>query len=51
MAAAERRRRHEALRDVVRTNDIARWITRQVQDIRDLAATPGQRAGSELRAG
>ncbi|MEP6753432.1 MAG: trehalose-6-phosphate synthase [Candidatus Dormiibacterota bacterium] len=51
MAVAERRRRHEALRDVVRTNDIARWITRQVQDIRDLAANPGQRAGAELRAG
>jgi trehalose 6-phosphate synthase len=51
MAVAERRRRHEGAREVVRTNDIARWITRQVQDIRDLAATPGLRAGSELRAG
>ena len=45
MSAAERHRRHEAAREVVRTNDIARWITRQVQDIRDLAATPGLRAG------
>jgi trehalose 6-phosphate synthase len=45
MGVEERRRRHEAARDVVRTNDIARWITRQVQDIRDLAATPGLRAG------
>jgi trehalose 6-phosphate synthase len=45
MGAAERRQRHEAARDVVRTNDIARWITRQVQDIRDLAAIPGLRAG------
>ena len=51
MGAAERRRRHEAARDVVRTNDIARWITRQVQDIRDLTATPGLRVGPELRAG
>src|SRR4029077_622375 len=45
MAGEERRKRHDAARDVVRTNDIARWITRQVQDIRDLVATPGQRAG------
>ncbi len=45
MGAAERRRRHEAAREVVRTNDIARWIPRQVQDIRDLASVPGLRAG------
>jgi len=43
MAAEERRKLHEGARDVVRTNDIARWITRQVQDIRDLVAVPGQR--------
>jgi len=45
MSSEERRRRNEAARMVVRTNDIARWITRQVQDIRDLVATPGLRAG------
>jgi trehalose 6-phosphate synthase len=45
MGAEERSRRNEAAREVVRTNDIARWITRQVQDIRDLAASPGLRAG------
>jgi trehalose-6-phosphate synthase len=45
MSVEERRRRNAAAREVVRTNDIARWITRQVQDIRDLAATPGLRAG------
>jgi trehalose 6-phosphate synthase len=45
MAAEEKRRRNEAAREVVRQNDIARWITRQVQDIRDLAAAPGLRAG------
>src|SRR2546425_2110788 len=45
MSSEERRRRKEAARAVVRTNDIARWITRQVQDIRDLASTPGLRAG------
>ncbi len=48
MSAEERRRRNQGARDVVRTSDIARWITRQVQDIRDLAATPGMR--HELRA-
>jgi trehalose 6-phosphate synthase len=45
MGVDEKRRRNEGARDVVRTNDIARWITRQVQDIRDLAAAPGLRAG------
>ena len=45
MSAEEKKKRNEAAREVVRTNDIARWITRQVQDIRDLAATPGLRAG------
>ena len=45
MSSEDRRRRNEGARDVVRSNDIARWITRQVQDIRDLAASPGMRAG------
>jgi trehalose 6-phosphate synthase len=45
MTGEQRRKRNDAARDVVRTNDIARWITRQVQDIRDLVATPGLRAG------
>ena len=45
MSAEEKRRRNAAAREVVRTNDIARWITRQVQDIRDLASQPGLRAG------
>lgn len=45
MGAEERRRRNEGAREVVRTSDIARWITRQVQDIRDLASSPGMRAG------
>ena len=45
MGLDEKRRRNEGAREVVRTNDIARWITRQVQDIRDLAAEPGLRAG------
>jgi trehalose 6-phosphate synthase len=45
MSGEERRKRNAAAREVVRTNDIARWITRQVQDIRDLVATPGLRAG------
>ncbi|HSP09978.1 MAG TPA: trehalose-6-phosphate synthase [Candidatus Dormibacteraeota bacterium] len=45
MSAEERRRLNEGAREVVRVNDIARWITRQVQDIRDLAAIPALRAG------
>jgi trehalose 6-phosphate synthase len=45
MSAEEKRTRNDGAREVVRTNDIARWITRQVQDIRDLAATPRMRAG------
>src|SRR5207247_550670 len=45
MGLDEKRRRNEGAREVVRTNDIARWITRQVQDIRDLVAAPGLRAG------
>ncbi len=45
MRVEERRRLNEGARDVVRTGDIARWITRQVQDIRDLTASPGLRAG------
>jgi len=45
LSSEERRKRNEAAREVVRTNDISRWITRQVQDIRDLVAVPGLRAG------
>ncbi len=45
MSGEGRRKRNQGARDVVRANDIARWITRQVQDIRDLVAMPGLRAG------
>jgi len=34
---------NEAAREVVRANDIARWISNQVQDLRDLVA-PGRAA-------
>ena len=44
MSADERRHRNEGARDIVRSNDISRWISRQIQDIRDLAAPPGMRA-------
>jgi len=40
MPAEERHRMNDGARDVVRTNDIARWISTQVQDLRDLASTP-----------
>src|SRR5438552_4238091 len=36
MAADDRHRMNEGARAVVRTNDIARWISNQVQDLRDL---------------
>jgi trehalose 6-phosphate synthase len=44
MSVDERRRMNDGARDVVRANDISRWISRQVQDVRDLVATPGLRA-------
>ena len=39
MSPDERKHLNDGAREVVRTNDIARWISRQVQDIRDLVAT------------
>ncbi|TMB98739.1 MAG: trehalose-6-phosphate synthase [Chloroflexi bacterium] len=39
MSDEERRRLNDGVREVVRTNDIARWISRQVQDLRDLVAS------------
>jgi trehalose 6-phosphate synthase len=44
MALEDRRRLNERARNVVRTNDIARWISNQVQDLRDLIAPAGRRA-------
>jgi trehalose-6-phosphate synthase len=41
MASEERHRMNDAAREVVRANDIARWISNQVQDLRDLVA-PGK---------
>jgi trehalose 6-phosphate synthase len=38
MPLEERRAMRERARDVVRTSDIARWISNQVQDVRDLVA-------------
>jgi trehalose 6-phosphate synthase len=40
LGAEERHRMNERAREVVRTNDIARWISNQVQDLRDLVASP-----------
>jgi len=40
MAPEERRRLNEGAREVVRSNDITRWISRQVQDLRDLVVSP-----------
>jgi trehalose 6-phosphate synthase len=36
MPAADRHRMNDGARSVVRANDIARWISNQVQDLRDL---------------
>ena len=47
MAREERHRLNEHAREIVRTNDIARWISNQVQDIRELGpARPAVRATS-----
>ena len=40
MGAEDRKQRSEAASLVVRTNDIARWISRQVQDLRELVLDP-----------
>ena len=40
MDVEERRKLNEGARGVVRTNDIARWISNQVQDLRDLTRVP-----------
>jgi trehalose 6-phosphate synthase len=45
MGADERRRLNEGAREVVRANDIARWISKQVQDLRDLVATSRRSVG------
>jgi trehalose 6-phosphate synthase len=47
MAPEDRHRMNELARNVVRTNDIARWISNQVQDLRDLVAP----VSSRIRAG
>jgi Trehalose-6-phosphate synthase len=43
MGLDERRRLNEGAREVVRSNDITRWISRQVQDLRDLVIAPAVR--------
>jgi trehalose-6-phosphate synthase len=40
MGFEDRRRLNDGAREVVRSNDITRWISRQVQDLRDLVMTP-----------
>ncbi|MEO8745351.1 MAG: trehalose-6-phosphate synthase [Candidatus Dormiibacterota bacterium] len=42
MPVEDRHRMNEAAREVVRTNDIARWISNQVQDLRDLIPPTGR---------
>jgi len=40
MATEDRRRMNQLAREVVQTNDIARWISNQVQDLRELVQAP-----------
>jgi trehalose 6-phosphate synthase len=47
MGIDERRRLNDGAREVVRNNDITRWISKQVQDIRDLVAANPRSAGRE----
>ena len=44
MPALQRRKRGEALRRVIRNNDINRWVSLQIRDLRDLVA-PSLQAG------
>jgi trehalose-6-phosphate synthase len=46
MGLEERRRLNDGAREVVRSNDITRWISRQVQDLRDLVSTPVRALGT-----
>jgi trehalose 6-phosphate synthase len=43
MAPEDRHRMNDLAKSVVRSNDIARWISNQVQDLRDLVAPAGTR--------
>ncbi len=47
MAPEDRHRMNELARSVVRSNDIARWISNQVQDVRDLVAPVGTRVPTD----
>ena len=40
MPAHERRHRADTLREVVKTNDLSRWVSLQLQDLRDLLSDP-----------
>jgi trehalose 6-phosphate synthase len=44
MPVEQRHMLNEGAREVVRANDIARWISRQVQDVRELVAPADRRA-------
>jgi trehalose 6-phosphate synthase len=44
MPAAARRASQEAIRQVVRANDIGRWLSLQIRDLRDLLTVPARAA-------
>jgi trehalose 6-phosphate synthase len=45
MPVAERRRRGQMVRRIVRSNDINRWVSLQIRDLRDLVRPPSAQAG------
>ncbi len=45
MPAEERRMRGDEIRQVIRANDLSRWINRQLQDLRELVGSPSAQAG------
>jgi trehalose 6-phosphate synthase len=51
MAVGERHILNHGAREVVRANDITRWISNQVQDLRDLVPPAARRAPTAHRGG
>ena len=47
MPVEERHRMNEGAKNVVRTNDIARWISNQIQDLRDLVTPAAEPVSSK----
>jgi hypothetical protein len=48
MPLRQRQAMGDSVRQVVRANDIGRWISLQIRDLRDLLATPSATADSAI---